>query len=167
MYSLPNAGSVVTALSNFANITLSSLYFDITKDPLYCDGVGSMRRRSIVTVLEKVRIYAARYVILADISFQVLDTMVHIMAPILPHLAEEVYQTRFPAGEQINSAFSEPWKPLVSSVPLLSSRDADGHRVRSGATLHSIPTCLNFSDCVTSFSVYSRSRDRTSAFPLL
>ena len=49
-YSAP----VVTALSNFTNTTLSSLYFDITKDTLYANTPDSIERRSVVTVLEKV-----------------------------------------------------------------------------------------------------------------
>ena len=50
----PYSAPVVTALSNFTNTTLSSLYFDITKDTLYANTPGSIERRSVVTVLEKV-----------------------------------------------------------------------------------------------------------------
>ena len=46
--------TVVAALNNFANITLSSLYFDITKDCLYASGTNSLERRMVVTVLEQV-----------------------------------------------------------------------------------------------------------------
>lgn len=45
---------VVNSLSNFANITLSALYFDITKDCLYADSTESLERRRIVTVLQHV-----------------------------------------------------------------------------------------------------------------
>jgi len=45
----------MNALTNYANITLSSLYFDITKDCLYADRISSFERRSVVTVLEQVR----------------------------------------------------------------------------------------------------------------
>lgn len=50
----PYSALVVTALSNFTNATLSSLYFDITKDTLYANTLDSIERRSVVTVLEKV-----------------------------------------------------------------------------------------------------------------
>ena len=50
----PYSALVVTALSNFTNTTLSSLYFDITKDTLYANALDSIERRSAVTVLEKV-----------------------------------------------------------------------------------------------------------------
>jgi len=44
----------MTALTNFANVTLSSLYFDITKDVLYANGVLSIERRAVVDTLERV-----------------------------------------------------------------------------------------------------------------
>ncbi len=46
---------VINALNNFANTTMSSLYFDITKDCLYADGKDSLERRSVATVLEQVK----------------------------------------------------------------------------------------------------------------
>ncbi|EKM57047.1 uncharacterized protein PHACADRAFT_208201 [Phanerochaete carnosa HHB-10118-sp] len=94
-YSTYNFPKVVAALSNFANITLSTLYFDTTKDPLYCDAKDSVRRRAIVTVME-----------------QLLDTITKVMAPILPHLAEEIHQTRYPEGTEVSSVFCQPWQPL-------------------------------------------------------
>jgi isoleucyl-tRNA synthetase len=46
---------VITALNNFANTTMSSLYFDITKDCLYASGKDSLERRFVATVLEQVK----------------------------------------------------------------------------------------------------------------
>lgn len=46
----------MTSLVYFANVTLSSFYFDIRKDCLYADSVRGMERRGAVTVLEKVLI---------------------------------------------------------------------------------------------------------------
>jgi isoleucyl-tRNA synthetase len=46
---------VISTLTNFTNITLSSLYFDITKDNLYANSLSSPERRSTVTVLQHVR----------------------------------------------------------------------------------------------------------------
>ncbi|KAF5390104.1 hypothetical protein D9757_003845 [Collybiopsis confluens] len=65
---------VTTSLINFANVTLSSFYFDITKDVLYANSFESVDRRAVVTVLEKI-----------------LGTMMSILAPMLPHLAEEIH----------------------------------------------------------------------------
>ena len=45
---------VISALSNFTNITLSSLYFDIVKDTLYADSYSSHQRRVVITVIQQV-----------------------------------------------------------------------------------------------------------------
>ncbi|KAJ3907454.1 tRNA synthetases class I-domain-containing protein [Lentinula edodes] len=81
---------VTAALVNFANSTLSSLYFDITKDCLYANSFRSIERKAAVTVLEKI-----------------LDTMTSILAPILPHLAEEIRQ-----HPKSKTFFEKGWKPL-------------------------------------------------------
>ncbi|KAJ6499704.1 isoleucyl-tRNA synthetase [Mycena vitilis] len=91
-YSQFNFAKVVSALSNFANITLSSFYFDISKDGLYANALESFERRAVVTVLE-----------------QVLTTMNSIMAPIVPHLAEEIHEA---FNETDSSIFMTEWKPL-------------------------------------------------------
>ncbi|KAF9482680.1 isoleucyl-tRNA synthetase [Pholiota conissans] len=87
-----NFPRVVHALNNFVNNTVSSFYFDITKDCLYADSVDSRERRAVVTVLE-----------------QILDTLTKIMSPILPYLAEEIHAIRKGDGK---SVFMTPWIPL-------------------------------------------------------
>lgn len=91
---------VINALGNFTNITLSALYFDITKDRLYADAVDSLARRSIATVLE-----------------QVLKTLLSVIAPVLPHLAEEIYE-KGKKGEHA-SVFREGWTLLVGGETLV------------------------------------------------
>ncbi|KAE9386150.1 isoleucyl-tRNA synthetase [Gymnopus androsaceus JB14] len=89
---------VTTALVNFANVTLSSLYFDITKDCLYANSMQSVERRAVVTVLEKI-----------------LHTTTSILAPILPHLAEEIHEHFYHSAAEpktTTSFFENPWKPL-------------------------------------------------------
>ncbi|KAH9063221.1 isoleucyl-tRNA synthetase [Lactarius vividus] len=100
-YAQYNFPKVISTLTNFTNITLSSLYFDITKDNLYANSPSSLERRSTVTVLQLV-----------------LDTLVHIIAPVLPHLAEEIHSTLRgrPSTEMSHgsSVFTRPWVPLSS-----------------------------------------------------
>ena len=60
--------AVINELSYFANITLSSFYFDINKDCLYADRVDGVERRRVLTVLD-----------------EVLTTMTRVLAPVLPH----------------------------------------------------------------------------------
>ncbi|ODO00230.1 isoleucine-tRNA ligase [Cryptococcus amylolentus CBS 6273] len=83
---------VVNALSTFAVSTLSTLYFDIVKDTLYCEKLDSPARLATVAVLQTV-----------------LKRMIQIMAPIIPHLAEELYQN-IDALED-SSAFLGTWEP--------------------------------------------------------
>ena len=73
---------VFQALFNFATVDLSSFYFDIRKDALYCDGAGSLNRRAARTVL--------------DILFHRLTTW---LAPILVFTMEEVWLERFPGED--------------------------------------------------------------------
>jgi len=54
---------------------LSSFYFEISKDSLYCDGLESPRRKQIITVL-----------------YYLLAGLLKIIVPLLPFLAEEVYE---------------------------------------------------------------------------
>jgi isoleucyl-tRNA synthetase len=70
---------VFSTLFNFCTVDLSSLYFDIRKDALYCEPYSSMKRRASLTVL--------------DILFTHLTTW---LAPILCFTTEEAYLARFP-----------------------------------------------------------------------
>ncbi|KIM42355.1 hypothetical protein M413DRAFT_444780 [Hebeloma cylindrosporum] len=91
-YKSYNFPKVIHALNNFVNITLSSFYFDITKDCLYANRVESHERRVVVAVLE-----------------QILGTLSKVVAPVLPYLAEEIHATWKGDGKSI---FMTPWTPL-------------------------------------------------------
>ena len=67
---------VFTSLFNFCTNDLSAFYFDIRKDALYCDPLGSTRRRACRTVM--------------DALFNRLTLW---LAPILCFTMEEVWQT--------------------------------------------------------------------------
>ena len=67
------------ALYNFCTVDLSSFYFDIRKDSLYCDAKNSIARRSVRTVLD-----------------EVFNHLTAWLAPILCFTAEEAWQTRNP-----------------------------------------------------------------------
>ena len=84
---------VFQALFNFATVDLSSFYFDIRKDVLYCDG-SSGRRNATLTVL--------------DILFHRLTTW---LAPILVFTMEEVWLERFPGEESSVHLIDMPETP--------------------------------------------------------
>ncbi|MDE9451157.1 isoleucine--tRNA ligase [Aliiroseovarius sp. Z3] len=73
---------VFSAVFNFATVDLSSFYFDIRKDALYCDGKDSLNRKAARTVL--------------DILFHRLTTW---LAPILVFTMEDVWLERFPGDD--------------------------------------------------------------------
>ncbi|KAJ2373016.1 isoleucine-tRNA ligase [Coemansia sp. RSA 2603] len=90
------------ALNNFTNTTLSAFYFDISKDRLYADGVDDIGRRSAQTVL-----------------YHVLINYTTALAPVVPHLAEEVWEFFEPVRSQFGkdsfSVFLEQWDQTSSS----------------------------------------------------
>ncbi|KAI4883027.1 hypothetical protein NFI96_012494 [Prochilodus magdalenae] len=90
-YSEFDCGRVIRLLQAFIARDLSNFYFSIIKDRLYCDAKDSLGRRSCQTVLE-----------------EILDGVTRSIAPILPHLAEEVYQ-HAPGHDEGESLFRSGW----------------------------------------------------------
>ena len=65
---------VYHTLNNFCSVELSAQYLDIVKDRLYCEGTKSRTRRAAQTTL-----------------YKILDTLVHLMAPLVSFTAEEIW----------------------------------------------------------------------------
>jgi isoleucyl-tRNA synthetase len=83
--------AVIRPLTDFCTNDLSSLFFDIRRDALYCDRPDSERRRATRTVM--------------DLVFQRLTIW---LAPIIPFTMEEAWQSRFPdAGSNCLRVFPE------------------------------------------------------------
>ncbi|RHZ35591.1 class I tRNA ligase family protein [endosymbiont GvMRE of Glomus versiforme] len=74
-YNEYNFNPTYSSLLNFCINDLSSFYFEISKDSLYCDSLNSLRRKQIITTL-----------------YYLLAGLLKIISPMLPFLAEEVYQ---------------------------------------------------------------------------
>lgn len=74
-YEAMDFSDLTQALTTFVPNVLSSFYFDVMKDRLYCEERAGRKRRATQTVLH-----------------HTLWTFVQSLAPILPHLAEEVAQ---------------------------------------------------------------------------
>lgn len=66
---------IFQTIQRFVIVDLSNFYFDVAKDRLYVGGTASFTRRSCQTVLAEHLLSIAR-----------------VIAPILPHLAEDVWQ---------------------------------------------------------------------------
>ncbi|XP_041036098.1 isoleucine--tRNA ligase, mitochondrial isoform X1 [Carcharodon carcharias] len=84
-------GKVIRLVLAFINRELSNFYFSIIKDRLYCEDEKHPKRLSCQTVLD-----------------EALDVITRSVAPILPHLAEEVFQHRV-NKEEPQSVFRTGW----------------------------------------------------------
>lgn len=85
-------------LQNFCVVDLSSFYFDIIKDTLYVLKPNAPERRSVQTVLE-----------------QILQTLVRVLVPVAPHLAEDIWQ--FMPEKLRKASESDPTSVLLTNFP--------------------------------------------------
>lgn len=92
-------------LQNFCVVDLSSFYFDIAKDRLYTGGKTSESRRAVQTVLE-----------------EVLLTLVRIIAPVAPHLADDIWQH---LPEAIRKFEATETSVLLTDFPVAQARYVD------------------------------------------
>jgi isoleucyl-tRNA synthetase len=76
---------VVARLSGFLNTDLSSFYFDVRKDALYCDPLSSTRRLGALTAIEHI--------------FRAVTVW---LAPILAFTAEEAWLNRYPEAVSVH-----------------------------------------------------------------
>lgn len=88
LYQQYNFSNVLTQVQYHMNNDLSALYFSVTKDSLYSDSLNNKKRLSIQTTL-----------------FHILDTYRSIMSPIIPIMAQEVWN--YTPKEWINENSSE------------------------------------------------------------
>ncbi|WP_299667382.1 isoleucine--tRNA ligase [uncultured Ruegeria sp.] len=107
---------VFSAVFTFATVDLSSFYFDVRKDALYCDG-DSLRRRAARTVL--------------DILFHRLTTW---LAPVLVFTMEEVWLARFPSEDSSVHLMDFPETPADWRHEELEASMAKVRRVRRAVT---------------------------------
>ena len=109
-------GAMTQSLYTFCNATLSSFYFDVRKDRLYCDRTDGFERRACRTVLA-----------------EIFDFLVTRLAPIIPFTTEEVWSYRskgvFEDSDSLHlRTFSA--LPNISDSSALQARWTDVLRVR-------------------------------------
>ncbi|MDK3999710.1 isoleucine--tRNA ligase [Staphylococcus pseudintermedius] len=101
--------NIYQEVQNFINIELSNFYLDYGKDILYIEEKNAHKRRSMQTVL-----------------FEILVNMTKLLAPIIPHTAEEVWShieqvdeesvhlTNMPAKEEVDQALLDKWNTFMA-----------------------------------------------------
>ena len=87
------------AIFSFTNIELSSFYLDISKDRLYISAKNDFRRRACQTVI-----------------YHLLEQLVVALAPIVPHLSEDVWQN-IPYPTDAISVFNKGWPKSEDIFP--------------------------------------------------
>ncbi len=76
---------VMRTLLDFMVVELSSFYFDIRKDALYCEAPSSLKRKASVQVVR-----------------HLFDCLVKWLAPMLPFTTEEAFLERYPEKESVH-----------------------------------------------------------------
>lgn len=110
-------------LQNFCVVDLSSFYFDIAKDRLYTEAKSSESRRAVQTVLE-----------------EVLMTLVRIIAPVAPHLADDIWQHLPEALRKFEA--TEP-SVLLTDFPVAQARFVDENLSQLFESLISVRETVN------------------------
>ena len=108
---------VFQKLFTFCTTDLSSIWFDVCKDTLYCDPPSSLRRRSARTVM--------------DLLFHRLVTW---LAPILVFTTEEVWLCRYPGEESSVHLIDMPETPAAWRDEALGAKWAKVRQVRRVVT---------------------------------
>ena len=103
-------------LTEFCQNELSSLFFDIRRDALYCDQPDSLRRRAARTVMA-----------------EVFDRLTIWLAPLIPFTMEEAWTTRYP-NQGSNSLRTFPETPAAWANPAEAARWAKVQAVTSVVT---------------------------------
>lgn len=86
-------------LLRFASSDLSNFYLDVAKDRLYISGINDVRRRSCQTVIHAC-----------------LEGFAKAMSPILPHMAEDIWQN-LPYEKATESVFEGGWPKELMEFP--------------------------------------------------
>jgi len=102
---------VYGALQQFAVSDLSNFYLDIAKDRLYISAPDEARRRSCQTVMAAI-----------------LEAMAAVLAPILPHMAEDIWQA-LPYETPHTSVFQAGW-PSAMATSADPEADAEWEALR-------------------------------------
>lgn len=104
---------------------LSSLYFDVTKDILYCDAPNAPRRRAVQTVL-----------------YELLSTILPVLVPVTPHLAEDIWLS-LPENQRMTIDGQAPVSATLLPWPQVKEACMDAQLVQDFEALLAIKETVN------------------------
>ena len=127
---------VIRPITEFCQNELSSLFFDIRRDALYCDQPDSLRRRAARTVMDAV-----------------FERLTAWLAPLIPFTMEEAWTLRFPDGQSnclrvipetpsdwMNAAEAERWAKVQQvTTAVTGALEVERREKRLGAALEAAP----------------------------
>ncbi len=128
---------IFAQLFNFMTVELSSFYFDIRKDALYCEPPSSSKRKAALFVVS-----------------ELFDHLVRWLAPMMPFTMEESYQSRMGTDESSvhmeqfidvpdawqNQALVEKWKKIRAVRRVVTGAlEIERREKRIGSSLESAP----------------------------
>ena len=139
---------VFRPVSEFCAGDLSSLYFDIRKDSLYCDRPHSLKRRAARTVMHEVSLRLTAW-----------------LAPLAPFTMEEAWGTRYPdagpnalrvlpdrVAEWENEAEAKRWAKIDNGIKLVTETlEGERRQKRIGSALEAHVTLLAEPDELSAF----------------
>ncbi|MDP3634895.1 isoleucine--tRNA ligase [Phenylobacterium sp.] len=123
-------------ITEFCQVELSQLFFDIRRDALYCDQPGSLRRRAARTVMDAV-----------------FERLTVWLSPLIPFTMEEAWTTRFPDAPSnclrvfpetpaawANPAEAARWAKIQSVTSVVTGAlEVERREKRMGAALEAAP----------------------------
>jgi isoleucyl-tRNA synthetase len=127
---------VIRPIIEFCQNELSSLFFDIRRDSLYCDQPTEIRRRAARTVMEAV-----------------FERLTAWLGPLMPFTMEEAWATRYPNGhsnalrtipqtpaEWANPAEAERWAKVQAVTAVVTGAlEVERREKRVGGALEAAP----------------------------
>jgi isoleucyl-tRNA synthetase len=97
----------IQEIIRFATADLSNFYLDVAKDRLYISSIDDKRRRSCQTVIHAC-----------------LEGFAKAIAPILPHMAEDIWQN-LPYEKSTGSVFEGGWPADLMTFPATDAQEWD------------------------------------------
>lgn len=104
---------------------LSALYFDVTKDILYCDAANAPRRRAVQTVL-----------------YECLKTILPVLVPVSPHLAEDIWLS-LPETQKTGMDSNNPVSATLLSWPQINNNCLNPELAQQFETLLAVKEAVN------------------------